>query len=94
MERLYLGNDGVPTRRLSVTQTVETVQAGAPGEQPRGISTSFSLGIDPDTGRVVEVFFSDRGRAGSLLHQHLEDLGIDISKAIQAHYARVDGGGE
>ena len=42
-----------------------------------------SIGYDPKTGRVCEMFFSGRGPTGHGVDDILMELGIGLSKALQ-----------
>ena len=44
---------------------------------------AVSVGYDPDTGKVCEVFFTDRGKSGTELESTLYDVGVFLSKALQ-----------
>lgn len=41
------------------------------------------LGFDPRSGRIVELFFTSRGKIGQEIDEILMDLGIEISRALQ-----------
>lgn len=43
----------------------------------------ISIGYHPETGQVCETFVSGRGKSGHEMDQHLAQMGVLFSKAIQ-----------
>lgn len=43
----------------------------------------ISIGFDPRTDKVCEVFFVGRGKVGHQMDDHLRRMGVAISKKIQ-----------
>lgn len=72
MNRLRL-----PDRRPSITRAVVW-------QTPTGVfEFTLSIGIDPRTGRIGDVFYSDGQKSGSQMQAAVQDACVQISLALQ-----------
>jgi len=72
-----------PNRRAGLVLTIVSPTGGAAGEPGAGHVFEVMLGVDPESGRIIELFFTSRGKVGGDVDAILMDLGIEISRSLQ-----------
>lgn len=62
---------------------------GAAGMHPSGHRIHVTIGRDPETGAVRELFFVGRGKSGHGLDAILAELGVKLSRILQGRHAET-----
>lgn len=78
----------LPNRRDGEVHKISLLAAaghveGAAGDHPAGHRVHITLGRDPATGQVREIFFVGRGKSGHGLDQIFVELGVKLSRILQ-----------